>query len=125
MTENELSKIIIDCAMEIHFNLGPGLFESVYEAIFAYELEQKGLQAERQKAVQISYKGIIFDEAFRADIIVNDLVIIELKSLEKTSKVHSKQLLTYLRLMDKKLGILINFGEVLLKDGIQRVVNGL
>ena len=125
MTENEVSKIIVDCAIEIHKQLGPGLLESVYETVLAYELTERGLYIEKQKAIPITYKGLNFIEAFRADIIVNDSVIIEIKSIEKLSKVHSKQLLTYLRLMKKKLGILLNFGEAVLKDGIHRVVNGL
>ncbi len=125
MTENELSKVIIDCAMDIHRDLGPGLMESVYETVLAFELKTKGLKVECQKPVRLLYKGISFDDAFRADMIINDKVIIELKSIEKISKVHSKQLLTYLRLMNLKLGLLINFGKSLLKDGIHRVVNGL
>ncbi len=125
MTENEISKIIINCSIDIHKELGPGLLESVYEIILAFELENNGLKVDRQKIIPISYKGLNFIEAFRADIIVNNSVIIEIKSVEKLSKAHAKQLLTYLRLTNKKLGLLLNFGEALLKDGIQRVVNGL
>ncbi|MCK4798363.1 MAG: GxxExxY protein, partial [Spirochaetes bacterium] len=123
MTENEISKIIINCSIDIHKELGPGLLESVYEIILAFELENNGLKVDRQKIIPISYKGLNFIEAFRADVIVNNSVIIEIKSVEKLSKAHAKQLLTYLRLTNKKLGLLLNFGEALLKDGIQRVVN--
>ena len=125
MTENEISKIIINCSIDIHKELGPGLLESVYEIILAFELENNGLKVDRQKIIPISYKGLNFIEAFRADVIVNNSVIIEIKSVEKLSKAHAKQLLTYLRLTNKKLGLLLNFGEALLKDGIQRVVNDL
>ena len=125
MNENELSKIIINAAIEIHKQLGPGLLESVYEKVLAYELEKQGLKILRQPSVPIHYKGIDFAEGFRADIIVDDKVIIEIKSVEEISKVHKKQLLTYLRLSNIKLRLLLNFNEELLKDGITRVVNKL
>ena len=125
MTENEIAKIIVDTAFKIHKKLGPGLFESVYEVILAHELQKRGLTVIRQQSIPIIFEDIKFDEGFRADIIVEDKVIIELKSLEEISKVHKKQLLTYLRLADKRLGLLINFGASLIKDGLFRVVNGL
>lgn len=125
MSENEIAKIVVDAAYNIHKKLGPGLLESVYEIILVHELTKRGLNIERQKAVPILYEGIQFDEGFRADVIVEDKVILELKSVEEVSKAHKKQLLTYLRLTDKKLGLLINFGSALIKDGIFRIVNGL
>ena len=125
MTENEIAKIVVDAAFQIHKKLGPGLLESVYEVILAHELKKRGLKVERQVPVAIIFEGIRFDEGFRADIIIEDKVIVELKSVEKVSRVHKKQLLTYLRLADKRLGLLINFGAELIRDGISRVVNGL
>jgi GxxExxY protein len=125
MTENEAATIIVDACFHIHTSLGPGLLESVYETVLAHELEQRGLRVERQAAVPISWRGLQFDEGFRADLIVEDLVIVELKSVEQVVPVHSKQLLTYLRLSGKRLGLLANFGEARMKDGLKRVVNGL
>ena len=125
MTENEVAKIIVDSAYHVHRKLGPGLLESVYEVILAHELMKRGLKVERQVSVAIVFEGIKFDEGFRADIIVEDKVIVELKSIEKVMPVHKKQLLTYLRLDDKRLGLLINFGSELIRNGISRVVNGL
>ena len=125
MKENEVAKQIVDAAFHVHSEIGPGLFESVYEVILAHKLGKRGMSVERQKAVPIHYDGLVFDEGFRADIIVEDCVIVELKSIEKIAPVHKKQLLTYLRLTDRKLGLLINFGSALIKDGIFRVVNGL
>jgi GxxExxY protein len=124
MNENELGTIIVDEAVRIHKALGPGLLEIVYEAVLARRLEKRGLIVERQKPVSIEFEGEHFDEGFRADLIVNGLVIIELKSVEKVSPVHKKQLLTYLRLTDLKVGYLLNFGDVLMKDGIRRIING-
>ena len=124
MNENELGTIIVDEAVRIHKALGPGLLEIVYEAVLARRLEKRGLIVERQKPVSIEFEGEHFDEGFRADLIVNGLVIIELESVEKVSSVHKKQLLTYLRLTDLKVGYLLNFGDVLMKDGIRRIVNG-
>jgi len=124
MTENEIAKQILDAAFHVHTKLGPGLFESVYEVIMAYELKKRGLTADRQKPMHIMYDGIRFDEAFRSDIVVNGKVIAELKSVEAFLPVHAKQLLTQLRLSDLKLGLLINFGEAHLKNGIKRIVNG-
>lgn len=125
MTHNEISHKIIDVAIQIHRSLGPGLLESVYQRILEYELRKAGLDVVREKPVSIEWDGIQFDEGFRADLIVAGKVIIELKSVEKVAPVHKKQLLTYLRLADMRLGLLINFGEELLKDGITRIVNGL
>ncbi len=125
MTENDVAKIIVDCAYKIHTTLGPGLLESVYEAVLAYELGKKGLHAERQKPLPVVYEDMRLEEGYRADLLVSNLVIIELKSVEEIAPVHKKQLLTYLRLADKKLGLLINFGKVKIKDGITRIVNGL
>ena len=124
MNENELGTIIVDCAFQIHSRLGPGLLESVYEVILAYELTKRGLHSERQIAIPVVYDNLQFDEGFRADIVVENSVIIELKSVEQVQPVHKKQLLTYLRLADKRLGYLINFGAELIKDGISRIVNG-
>jgi GxxExxY protein len=125
MTENEIAKIIVDAAYHIHTSLGPGLLESVYEVILADELKRRGLHVERQKVIPITWNGITLEEAFRADLIVNNLVIVELKSVEKEASVHPKQLLTYLKLSEKRLGLLINFGAPLIKHGITRIVNGL
>ncbi len=125
MTENEIAKIVVDACYRIHTGLGPGLLESVYEAVLAKELERRGLQAQRQVSVPIVWEDLSFDEGFRADLIVEDKLIIELKSVEKLAPVHAKQLLTYLRLSKTRLGLLVNFGETLIKDGIKRVVHGL
>jgi len=125
MTENEIAKIVVDTTFQIHKKLGPGLLESVYEIVLADALKKRGLKVERQMPVAIVFEGIKFDEGFRADLIVEDKVIVELKSVEKVMPVHKKQLLTYLRLADKRLGLLINFGAELIRDGISRVVNGL
>jgi len=124
MNENEIGTVIVDEAVRIHKALGPGLLEIVYEAVLARRLEKRGLVVERQKPVSIEFEGEHFDEGFRADLIVNGLVIIELKSVEKASPVHKKQLLTYLRLTDLKVGYLLNFGDALMKDGIRRIING-
>ena len=125
MTENEISRVILDSAFSVHKELGPGLLESVYEIVLAYELQQRGLRVSRQVPVSIHYKEMIFDAAFRADLIVEDKVIVELKSVEQVGEAHKKQVQTYLRLTGCKLGFLLNFGEALMKRGITRVVNGL
>jgi len=125
MTENEIADKIMDASFRIHRELGPGLLESVYEVILSKQLTDMGLAVERQIPIPINFQGIAFDEGFRADILVERKIIIELKSVERLQPVHSKQLLTYLRLTGCKLGLLINFGENLLKDGFKRVVNGL
>lgn len=124
MTENEVAKHILDAAFRVHTKLGPGLFESVYEVIMAYELKKRGLTAERQKRMPIMYDNIRFEEAFRSDMVVNGKVIAELKSVEALLPVHAKQVLTQLRLSGLKLGLLINFGEAHLKNGIKRIING-
>jgi GxxExxY protein len=125
MTENEIGKIVVDAAVAVHRALGPGLLESVYETVLAAELRERGLRVERQVSVPIEYRGTRFEEGFRADLIVEGKVLLELKSIEKLSHVHKKQLLTYLRLAGRKLGFLLNFGEGVIKDGIVRIVNGL
>jgi len=125
LSENEIAQITVDAAFHIHQELGPGLLESVYEVVLARALEKRGLAVVRQKPVPILYDGIKFDEGFRADIIVQDKLLIELKSVESIVPVHKKQLLTYLRLTGKRLGLLINFGSSVIKNGIFRVVNGL
>jgi GxxExxY protein len=125
MTENEISKIILDKAFEIHKELGPGLLESVYEELLCYKFEQADLFYERQKAIPVIYEDIKMEIGFRADIIVENKVIIENKSVDNLADVHYKQLLTYLRLTDLQLGLLINFNEALLKDCIKRIVNNL
>ena len=125
MNENTIAKEIVDAAFQVHTRLGPGLLETVYEVVLAHELKKRGLSVERQVAIPVEYDGIIFDEGFRADIYVNNKVIVELKSVEAVAPVHKKQVLTYLRLADKRLGLLINFGAPLIKDGISRIVNKL
>jgi GxxExxY protein len=125
MTENELAKQIVNAAYRIHTTLGPGLLESVYEATLAHELEKQGIKVLRQQALPVIYETIHMEIGFRADLIIGDMVIVEIKSIEAISPVHRKQLLTYLRLADKRLGLLINFNVELIKDGITRVVNGL
>ena len=122
MTENEIAKQILDSAFVVHTSLGPGLLESVYEVVLAYELKKRSLTAERQKPMPILYDNIRFDKAFRSDLVVNGKVIVELKSA--LLPLHAKQLLTQLRLSDLKLGLLINFGAAHLKNGIKRVING-
>ena len=123
--ENRIGEEVVDAAIAIHRKLGPGLLENVYEVVLAYELETRGLKTERQVAIPIKYKGIKFDQGFRADIIVENKVILELKSVENITPVHRKQIQTYLRLTGLKLGFLLNFGARLMKDGIVRAVNGL
>jgi len=125
MTENEIAKEVVDAAFHIHTKLGPGLLESVYETVLAAVLRKRGLRVERQVPVPIRFEDLTFDEGFRADLIVEGKVILELKSVEETAPVHKKQVITYLRLADKRLGLLINFGAPLIKDGITRLVNRL
>jgi len=123
MNENELSKIILNTAFKIHKEVGPGLFESVYEAIMAYELEHEyGLEVQRQRPIPVVWKGVKLDLGFRSDLLVENKVAVELKSIECLAPVHMKQVLTHIRLLNFKLGILINFNEELLKNGIKRVV---
>jgi len=125
MNENEIGRIVVDVAIAVHRELGPGLLESVYEAVLADELAARGLNVARQVLVPITYKGKQIEDGYRADIVVNDLVVLELKSLEAIRDVHKKQLLTYLKLGGKKLGYLLNFGEAVMKKGIVRIVNSL
>jgi len=125
MYEDEISRIVVDAAVQLHRDLGPGLLESVYETALSYLLIKRGLSCVRQMPIPISYDGLQFDEGFRADIVVNDLVILELKSVEKIAPVHRKQIQSYLRLADKRLGLLLNFGAPLMRDGIVRAVNNL
>lgn len=125
VTENEIAKHIVDAAYTIHTTLGPGLFESVYETVMAQELASRGLHLIRQQALPVVWENIHLEAGFRADLIVQNKVIVEIKSVEAIAPVHRKQLLTYLRLANKRLGILINFDVELIKDGISRVVNGL
>jgi GxxExxY protein len=125
MTENEVAKIIVNTAYDIHVKLGPGLLESVYEEIMYYELVKQGLNVERQKAIPVIWDELKMEIGFRADLIVENKVIVELKSVETIAPVHPKQLLTYLKITELKLGLLINFNEKLIKDGITRIVNNL
>ena len=125
MTENEIGTIVIEAAIAVHRELGPGLLETVYEVILARELVDRGLKVDRQVPVAIIYKGIRFDEGFRADLIVEGKLILELKSVERVSAAHKKQVQTYLRLTGCKLGYLLNFGEDVMKTGITRCVNCL
>ncbi len=123
--ENELSKTIVNTAFQIHYNLGPGLLESVYEEIMYHELRKQGLNIERQKGIPVIWNELKMEIGFRADLIVERKVIIELKSVDIIAPVHHKQLLTYLKLTNIKLGLLINFNEPLIKNGITRIVNKL
>lgn len=125
MNENEIARHIVDAALRVHTALGPGLLESVYQAALAYELEKRGLRVLRQQAIPMVYEAIRIDPGFYADLVVEDKVIVELKSVETVAPVHKKQLLTHLKLADKRLGLLINFNVVLIKAGITRIVNGL
>jgi GxxExxY protein len=125
MSENEIARIIVDAAYKVHVALGPGLLESVYEAALEYELMKRGLKVNRQVILPVIYESVRIDEGYRADLIVEGKVIVELKSVEQVAPVHKKQLLTYLRLADKRSGLLINFGDALIKNGITRVANRL
>jgi GxxExxY protein len=125
MDENEIASQVVDAAFKVHTALGPRLFESVYERVLVYELKKRGIEVLNQHPVPVTYDTIRIDEAFRADLIVGNLVIVELKSVEEIAPVHKKQLLTYLRLSGMRLGLLINFNVDYIKDGIVRVVNNL
>jgi GxxExxY protein len=125
MTENEIGSLVVNSAVYLHKNLGSGLLESVYEIVLMKLLSQKGLCVQRQVSVPIEFEGEHFDEGFRVDLFIDGKVIIELKSVEKITPAHKKQLLTYLKLTNTKLGYIINFGTELMKDGITRIVNGL
>ena len=124
-SENDIGTALIETAIDVHRHLGPGLLETVYEVVLAHELNSRGLPVERQVPIPIVYKGLAFDEAFRADLLVADKVIVELKSVEQLTKAHRKQIQTYLRLTGLKLGYILNFGAALMKEGIVRAVNGL
>ncbi|MBY0537275.1 MAG: GxxExxY protein [Chitinophagaceae bacterium] len=124
MTENEICDIIFECALKVHRTLGPGLLESVYEKCLAIELKAAGLKVVRQMRVPIVYNGVALDEGYRIDLMVEDSVVVELKAISEILEIHRAQLITYLRLTDKKLGVLINFNTVLLKNGFKRVING-
>jgi len=125
MEHNEVTAAIVDAAMQIHRELGPGLLESVYQRILAYELRQRGLHVEIEVPIPVVWRNIRFDIGFRADLVVERMVMVELKSIEAIAPVHKKKLLTYVRLADIRVGLLINFGCELLKEGIVRVVNRL
>lgn len=124
MTENEISKIVFESALKVHKVLGPGLLESAYEECMFYELKKSNLKVEKQKALPLIYEEVKLDVGYRIDIIVEDKFIVEIKSVEALNDIHLAQLLTYLRLSDCKLGLLINFNVKLLKEGVRRVVNG-
>ena len=125
MTENEIASLIVDAAFKIHKALGPGLLESVYEATLSFELQKRGLAVVQQVGLPVYYEEVKLELGFRVDLIVGDKVVIEIKSVDALAPVHKKQLATYLRLMDLRLGLLLNFNVELMKDGIQRVVNRL
>ncbi len=125
MNENELATVVVDAAFKIHVKLGPGLLESVYHSILVHELKKRGLFVEVEKDVPVVWENICLDVGFRADLIVEHKLIVELKSVEQVAKVHKKQLLTYMRLTNCRLGLLINFGAERIKYGITRVVDGL
>ena len=123
--ENELAEKVLDISFHMHRSLGPGLLESVYEEVLSYELKKMNIQSSRQVGIPVSYEAVILDIGFRADVIVEGKLIVEIKSVENIIPVHKKQLLTYLKLSGIKLGLLINFNEEFLKDGIKRIANGL
>jgi GxxExxY protein len=125
MTENEIARQVVDVAYKVHTHFGPGLLESVYESIMAYELRKRGLCVETQQGLPVTYDDLRMDVGFRPDLIVAGKVIVEIKSVEAVHPVHKKTLLTYLRVADLRLGLLVNFGEALIKDGITRIVNRL
>jgi len=125
VTENDLAAIVVNAAMKIHMRLGPGLLESVYATILAHELRKQSLTVAKEIPIPLKWDNLTFDVGFRADLIVNEILLIELKSVEELASVHKKQTLTYLKICGIRLGLLINFGQPLLKDGIVRIVNGL
>jgi GxxExxY protein len=125
MTHNQIAEAVVDTALALHREIGPGLLESVYEVLLADALVERGLRVERQKPIPIRFRGKTFEEGFRADIVVEGIVLVELKSIEALGRVHRKQVLTYLRLAELKLGLLINFGGERLKGNIERLVNRL
>ncbi len=125
MTENEISEKIIGCAIKVHKILGPGLLENAYQECLNYELQKRGLKVEMQKPIPLIYSDVKLDIGYRLDLLVNDKVIIEIKSVESLTDIHTAQVITYLKLSDCKLGLLINFNELRVVDGIKRIVNGL
>ena len=125
MHENELAEAVLDVAFEIHRRFGPGLLESAYKALMVHALRKRGLMVESEVPVPLHWDGIVIDVGFRADLVVGGLLMVELKSVEKMADVHKKQLLTYLKVSGKRLGLLINFGAALLKEGICRIANGM
>lgn len=125
MTENELAKVVVDTAFHVHSNLGPGLLESVYQKVMAHELRKRGVQVEEEVPLPVIWDDVKLEVGFRVDLFINRTLIVELKSIQAVAPVHKKTLLTYLRLADCRLGLLLNFGEELMKTGISRVVNGL
>ena len=125
MHENQIAKQIVDAAYKIHVAFGPGLLESAYEAMLVHELRKRGLRVAQQQSIPLIYEDVELDVGYRADLIVEDKVIVELKSVEKIARVHPKQVLTYLKVADKRLGLLVNFGARFIKDGITRIVNNL
>ena len=124
MNENEIGAEVVNCAVRLHKDLGPGLLESVYEVILAKQLQTAGMKVKVQVPIPIEFEGMRFSEAFRADIIVEDRVILELKSVEKITRAHRKQVLTYLKLTGMKLGFILNFGAATMREGIARIING-
>jgi GxxExxY protein len=125
MTENELSKIVVNCAYKVHKSLGPGLLESAYEECLFYELNKTGLKIEKQKALPLIYEEVKLEIGYRIDLIIENKLIVEIKSVETLNDVHFAQLLTYLKLTNSKLGLLINFNVALIKNGIKRIANNL
>jgi len=125
MTENDIASVVVDAALKIHKTLGPGLLESVYQATLSFELQKRGLRVVEELALPVRYEGVKLDLGFRVDLLVDDKLVIEIKSVEAVAPVHRKQVHTYLRLMNKQLGLLINFNVELMKNGIHRVVNRL
>lgn len=125
MTENEISKVVFDCALKVHRNLGPGLLESAYEECLFFELNKAGLKVKKQFGLPLIYEDVNLDVGYRVDILVEDKVVIEIKAVDALNDVHLAQVLTYLKLSECKLGMLINFNVSLIKNGIKRVANGL
>ena len=125
MDENELSHVIIGAAIEVHRTLGPGLLESVYESALSFELRERGLNVRQQQELPVTYKGVELHGSFRMDLLVNELVIVEIKAVERLQPIHEAQLLTYLKLANKKLGLLLNFNSTTIRTSVRRVVNNL
>ncbi|GAO45680.1 GxxExxY protein [Flavihumibacter petaseus] len=124
-SENSLAAIVVNASVELHRKLGPGMFESVYETLLAYKLHKLGIQVERQKSIPLYYEGVVMETAFRADLVLEDKLIVEVKSVAVLEDIHYKQIISYLKIADCKLGLLINFNVPLIKNGIHRIVNNL